>query len=104
MILHGLDAQAVLFDCDGILVDSEPVSFLAWSRTLAAHGYTLDEAPRALDDLHHGRGEKLADITHPAGHRGGLAAEARPPPLPGSSGSGRSLSDAPGSQSTGETT
>lgn len=44
MILHGLDAQAVLFDCDGILVDSEPVSFLAWSRTLAAHGYTLDEA------------------------------------------------------------
>lgn len=44
MILHGLDAQAVLFDCDGILVDSEPVSFLAWSRTLAAHGYTLNEA------------------------------------------------------------
>jgi beta-phosphoglucomutase-like phosphatase (HAD superfamily) len=44
MILHGLEAQAVLFDCDGILVDSEPVSFLAWSRTLAAHGYTLDEA------------------------------------------------------------
>lgn len=44
MILHGLDAQAVLFDCDGVLVDSEPVSFLAWSRTLATHGYTLDEA------------------------------------------------------------
>ncbi len=43
MILHGLEAQAVLFDCDGILVDSEPVSFLAWSRTLASHGYTLDE-------------------------------------------------------------
>ena len=43
MILHGLEAEAVLFDCDGILVDSEPVSFLAWSRTLATHGYTLDE-------------------------------------------------------------
>ena len=44
MILHGLDCDAVLFDCDGILVDSEPVSFLAWSQTLATHGYTLDEA------------------------------------------------------------
>ena len=44
MNIHGLDAEAVLFDCDGILVDSEPVSFLAWSTTLAAHGYTLDEA------------------------------------------------------------
>ena len=44
MILHGLDCEAVLFDCDGILVDSEPVSFMAWSQTLAAHGYTLDEA------------------------------------------------------------
>jgi beta-phosphoglucomutase-like phosphatase (HAD superfamily) len=44
MILYGLEAAAVLFDCDGVLVDSEPVSFLAWSRTLAAHGHTLDEA------------------------------------------------------------
>ena len=44
MIVHGLDARAVLFDCDGVLVDSEPVSYLAWSRTLAAHGYALDEA------------------------------------------------------------
>ncbi|MEX1003857.1 MAG: HAD family phosphatase [Acidimicrobiia bacterium] len=44
MMLYGLDAQAVLFDCDGVLVDSEPVSFLAWSHALAAHGYTLDES------------------------------------------------------------
>lgn len=41
MILHGLEADAVLFDCDGVLVDSEPVSYLAWSTTLAAHGYRL---------------------------------------------------------------
>lgn len=42
MILHGLEADAVLFDCDGVLVDSEPVSYMAWSATLAAHGYRLD--------------------------------------------------------------
>lgn len=42
MILHGLEADAVLFDCDGVLVDSEPVSYLAWSTTLATHGYRLD--------------------------------------------------------------
>src|SRR5690606_38407892 len=43
MILHGLEGGAVLFDCDGVLVDSEPVSFQAWSITLANHGYVLDE-------------------------------------------------------------
>lgn len=43
MILHGLEGGAVLFDCDGVLVDSEPVSFQAWSKTLANHGYVLDE-------------------------------------------------------------
>lgn len=43
MRLHGLDIRAVLFDCDGVLVDSEPVSYLAWSRTLANHGYALTE-------------------------------------------------------------
>jgi beta-phosphoglucomutase-like phosphatase (HAD superfamily) len=41
MNLHGLEADAVLFDCDGVLVDSEPVSYIAWSETLAAHGFAL---------------------------------------------------------------
>lgn len=43
MILHGLEGDAVLFDCDGVLVDSEPLSFLAWSKTLAGHGLDLGE-------------------------------------------------------------
>ena len=42
MKLHGLDADAVLFDCDGVLVDSEPVSFSAWAETLNGHGYALE--------------------------------------------------------------
>ncbi|MEX0757341.1 MAG: HAD family phosphatase [Acidimicrobiia bacterium] len=42
MNIHGLECEAVLFDCDGVLVDSEPVSFRAWSEALAVHGYDLD--------------------------------------------------------------
>jgi beta-phosphoglucomutase-like phosphatase (HAD superfamily) len=44
MILYGFEAAAVLFDCDGVLVDSEPVSYSAWSRTLRRYGHTLDES------------------------------------------------------------
>jgi HAD superfamily hydrolase (TIGR01509 family) len=36
---------AVIFDCDGTLVDSEPLAELAWERTLAPFGY----APTAAD-------------------------------------------------------
>lgn len=43
MNIHGLGCDAVLFDCDGVLVDSEPVSFTAWSEALAAYGYVLRE-------------------------------------------------------------
>jgi HAD superfamily hydrolase (TIGR01509 family) len=43
MNLHGLEGDAVLFDCDGVLVDSEPLSWMAWSTTMAAHGAVLDE-------------------------------------------------------------
>lgn len=48
MILHGLEGDAVLFDCDGVLVDSEPVSYAAWSATLADHGFTLTEEAFSL--------------------------------------------------------
>ena len=34
---------AVVFDCDGTLVDSEPLSYRAWERELAHHGYALTE-------------------------------------------------------------
>jgi HAD superfamily hydrolase (TIGR01509 family) len=37
---------AVIFDCDGTLVDSEPLSERAWALALARHGYTL--APEDL--------------------------------------------------------
>jgi HAD superfamily hydrolase (TIGR01509 family) len=32
---------AVIFDCDGTLVDSEPLSERAWALALARHGYAL---------------------------------------------------------------
>ena len=35
---------AVIFDCDGTLVDSEPLARRAWEVALAAHGYTLTDA------------------------------------------------------------
>ena len=34
--------SAVIFDCDGVLVDSEPISEAAWTRTLARYGYEVD--------------------------------------------------------------
>ncbi len=35
---------AVIFDCDGSLVDSEPLARTAWERALAVHGYELTDA------------------------------------------------------------
>jgi HAD superfamily hydrolase (TIGR01509 family) len=34
---------AVIFDCDGTLVDSEPLARHAWERTLAPYGYALTD-------------------------------------------------------------
>jgi HAD superfamily hydrolase (TIGR01509 family) len=42
---------AVIFDCDGTLVDSEPLAERAWALTLARHGYTLQP-----DDLRGAQG------------------------------------------------
>lgn len=36
--------EAVVFDCDGVLVDSEPVSYLAWRDALSAFGCDLTPA------------------------------------------------------------
>jgi HAD superfamily hydrolase (TIGR01509 family) len=38
---------AVIFDCDGTLVDSEPLAGTAWERALAPYGYTVTEADLA---------------------------------------------------------
>jgi HAD superfamily hydrolase (TIGR01509 family) len=35
---------AVIFDCDGTLVDSEPLAYSAWERALAPFGYAITEA------------------------------------------------------------
>ncbi len=44
--LYGFDAGAVVFDCDGVLVDSEPASERAWRRTLADFGLGNEEFAR----------------------------------------------------------
>ena len=36
--------RAYLFDCDGTIADSMPLHYIAWSRTLAAHGCVFPEA------------------------------------------------------------
>jgi HAD superfamily hydrolase (TIGR01509 family) len=35
---------AVIFDCDGTLVDSEPLAGLAWQRAVAPYGYAVTDA------------------------------------------------------------
>ncbi len=35
--------QAIIFDMDGLMVDSEPLSRLAWDQLLQAHGYTMTD-------------------------------------------------------------
>lgn len=38
------DAYAgLIFDCDGTLADTMPLHFLAWRKTMAAHGVAFDE-------------------------------------------------------------
>jgi HAD superfamily hydrolase (TIGR01509 family) len=39
--------RAVVFDCDGVIVDSEPLSERAWSTVLGMHGYTPVEGDYA---------------------------------------------------------
>jgi HAD superfamily hydrolase (TIGR01509 family) len=39
--------DAAIFDCDGTLVDSEPLARVAWERSLAPHGYEIDDAEYA---------------------------------------------------------
>src|SRR4030042_1188682 len=36
--------RAVLFDMDGLIIDSEPLAKKAWQQTVAPFGLTIDEA------------------------------------------------------------
>jgi len=49
---------AVIFDCDGTLVDSEPLAAVAWERALAPYGYAL-----TADDL-----ERSVGLPYPTVH------------------------------------
>jgi HAD superfamily hydrolase (TIGR01509 family) len=42
-----LPANAVIFDCDGTLVDSEPLAGRAWKATVAPYGYEVTDADLA---------------------------------------------------------
>src|SRR5206468_11627411 len=42
--LGRLNPAAVIFDCDGTLVDSEPLAGEAWRRAVAPYGYGVTEA------------------------------------------------------------
>ena len=39
--------RLAIFDCDGTLVDSEPLARRAWERSLAPYGYAIDDAEYA---------------------------------------------------------
>ena len=49
--------RAVVFDCDGTLVDSERLSFQAWRELLGRHGYDLADA-----DIVATRGQGYPDV------------------------------------------
>jgi len=49
--------KAVVFDCDGVLVDSEPLSEAAWTRALSRYGYELRDG-----DFDHCLGRTRGDI------------------------------------------
>jgi len=36
--------KGIVFDVDGVLVDSEPLAFRAWNDLVASHGFTLDDS------------------------------------------------------------
>ena len=38
-----MDCEALIFDCDGTLVNSMPVHYSAWQKTLGKYGFTLTE-------------------------------------------------------------
>ena len=63
---------AVVFDCDGTLVDSEPLARKAWERSLEPHGYAIrDDEYAGLVGLPFARvhghfAERIAGLAEPA--------------------------------------
>lgn len=50
-------ARAVLFDCDGVLVDSESLAWAAWGEVLAGYGVELTAA-----DIEAGTGRRVDEV------------------------------------------
>lgn len=52
---HSTSIQAVIFDLDGVLLDTEWLAFLAWRALMAEHGVLLDDSVfdgiAGLDDI-----------------------------------------------------
>jgi beta-phosphoglucomutase-like phosphatase (HAD superfamily) len=38
-----MEVKAIIFDCDGVLVDSEPYSCAVWKPVLAKRGVTIED-------------------------------------------------------------
>ena len=72
--------RAVIFDCDGTLVDSEPLARRAWDRMLAPHGYAAgDEEYAGLIGLPFASvyahfAERIAGLEQPAAFWAGYSA------------------------------
>jgi HAD superfamily hydrolase (TIGR01509 family) len=47
IVFRAVRATAVIFDCDGTLVDSEPLAGRAWRATVAPYGYAVTDADLA---------------------------------------------------------
>ena len=61
-------ARAVLFDCDGVLVDSESLAWAAWGEVLAVYGVELTAA-----DIEAGTGRRVDEVLDLFTSRGWVA-------------------------------
>jgi HAD superfamily hydrolase (TIGR01509 family) len=59
--------RAVVFDCDGVLVDSEPLAARAWAEAIAVYGYDITDADHdaclgITEDAMHGYLSERVDL------------------------------------------
>jgi HAD superfamily hydrolase (TIGR01509 family) len=67
-VIRKREIQAIIFDLDGVMVDSEPLARQAWQALLAEHGHQLDQ--ETFDAM---LGLRLADSSRLVKERFGLA-------------------------------
>jgi len=74
-LIPDVNVRAVIFDCDGVLVDTEHLKFLSWRDALAAYGepFTMEEymplvgytAPHILRAIEHARARHIDEAVLP---------------------------------------